>query len=104
MKKILITLIFLGIVIAPGIIYAAEPPATGTGITGIINKAVTELTSIGTALIVLMIVIAGILYLLANGEPDKVSKAKQALLWAVIGGVIILSANAIKTVISSISG
>ncbi|MBU2540243.1 TrbC/VirB2 family protein [Patescibacteria group bacterium] len=103
MKKTLITLIFLGFVILPLSVYAATtPPATG--VAGVIGRAVTELTTIGTALIILMIVYAGILYLIASGEPDKITKAKQALLWAVIGGVVIISANAIKTVIVTIGG
>lgn len=97
MKKILITLIFLGLVVLPGITYAAD-------ISTIIGNAATQLTTIATALIVLMIVWAGILFLTANGEPDKVSKARQAALWAIIGGVVVLSAEAVKTLIKSIAG
>lgn len=104
MKKILITLILLGLVVLPGIFYAAAAAAVDVEpITKIINNAGTALNTIGLALIVLMIVYAGILFITASGEPEKISKAKQAIVWAVIGGVVIIAANAIKTVIENIT-
>lgn len=50
-------------------------------------------------LIVFMIIYAGFMYVTAQGEPGKIGQAHKALLYAVIGGVIILAANVILAVI-----
>lgn len=51
-------------------------------------------------LIVFMIIYAGFMYVTARGNEAQVSDASRALLYAVIGGVIILGANIILAVIS----
>jgi len=51
-------------------------------------------------LIVVFIILAGFMYVMAQGNPGKVEKAHMALLYAVIGGVIILGAVVILEVIS----
>jgi len=52
-------------------------------------------------LIVLYIMYAGYLYVTAQGNPAKVTEARTALLWAVVGGVIVLAAKIIISVIQS---
>ncbi len=51
---------------------------------------------------VAMIVYSGILFLTAQGEPGKVTKAKDVLKWAVIGLAIILIGSGFITLIQSI--
>jgi hypothetical protein len=51
-------------------------------------------TTIG-ALAVLLIVIAGIRYITAQGDPAKVTQAKNAILYSLIGLVIAVMADAI---------
>lgn len=51
-------------------------------------------------LIVFFIIFAGFQYVMARGNPAKIETANRALLFAVIGGVIILGAWAILEVIS----
>ena len=50
--------------------------------------------------IVFFIIYAGFLYVMAQGNPDKVSKAHNALLYALIGGVLILAANALLAIVT----
>lgn len=95
MKKTLITLALIGIVL-PGVAFADLP--------GMVGKVQSVLTGIGTALVIVAILIAGILFLLANGEPDKISQAKKALLWAIIGGVVVLGASTFRSLASFIAG
>ncbi len=47
------------------------------------------------ALALLIIVISGLRYILAGGDTAKVTKAKQAIIYALVGLVIALSAQAI---------
>ena len=50
-------------------------------------------------IIVIFIMLAGFKYVTANGNTEKIQQATTALTWAVIGGVLILGAKAILTVI-----
>jgi hypothetical protein len=49
--------------------------------------------------LVFFIVLAGFRYVTAQGNPDKLTKAHQALLYALIGGVLILGASVLLEVI-----
>jgi len=61
------------------------------------DKIVNYMTIFGAALAAVMIIYVGILFLLARGEADKVSEARMALLWGVVGVAIIFGATAIIT-------
>lgn len=50
-------------------------------------------------LIVFMIIYAGFLFVMDRGSEKNLAQAKRALLYAVIGGVIILGAQAILAVV-----
>lgn len=50
-------------------------------------------------LIVFMIIYAGFIFVMDRGSDTKLAEAKRALLYAVVGGVIILGANVILEVI-----
>ncbi len=52
-----------------------------------------------TPFIVLFIMYAGYLFVTAAGNPSEIESARSALLWAVVGGVIILAAKIILGVI-----
>ncbi len=68
-----------------------------TIIGGIINAA---LTLVGLIFLILM-VYAGYLWMTARGEADQIDKAKQIIIAAVIGIVIVVSAYAITTFVTS---
>lgn len=52
----------------------------------------------------IMIVIAGILYLLSAGSPEKIATAKKALIYAIMGIAVGLAASTIVAVIEQILG
>lgn len=60
-------------------------------ITDVINVALTILGSVA----VLIIVLGGIQYILSRGESNQVSKAKDTILYAVIGLIITMMAGVI---------
>ena len=55
------------------------------------------------AAVVIMFIWAGILFLMSQGDPSKISAAKSAVIWAVVGifvGIIAFSAvNIIQSII-----
>jgi hypothetical protein len=55
---------------------------------------------IGTIVLVMMLVFVGFKFVVARGNPEEISSARNALLWTVIGGLILLGAKAIQLVIT----
>ena len=59
---------------------------------------------VALAIVPLMIIIGGIMFLFAGGDPQKVGRAKSLLFWSVIGLAVLLLAQAIAAVIETIIG
>ncbi|HEY0948160.1 MAG TPA: hypothetical protein VGE53_01560 [Candidatus Paceibacterota bacterium] len=54
---------------------------------------------IGTIVLIMMLVYVGFLFVVARGNAEKLQSAKSALVWTVIGGLILLGATSIQLVI-----
>jgi hypothetical protein len=52
-------------------------------------------------IIVFFLIYSGFLYVMAQGKPDKIKTATTAFTWTIIGGVIVLGASVILTVITN---
>lgn len=65
-----------------------------------IASIVVYLSVLGAAISVLIIVIAGIQFIIASGEPTKIAKARSAILYAVVGLIVTLSAGVIASVVA----
>lgn len=62
-----------------------------------IQKILKLAVDIGTPVAVLFIIYAGFLFVSAQGSEDKITKAKSAFMWAIVGAGIILLAQVIAT-------
>jgi ABC-type amino acid transport system permease subunit len=69
-----------------------------------INKILDVLIQIGIPILVLFIVFAGFKFVTARGNESDVTKAKDALFWAVIGGAVLIGAKVIAEVIRATVG
>lgn len=96
MKKILLSLILLFFLIFPNIILAA-----GEIITGMVENVTNIIVFIGTILVVIFFIITGILFLTAQGAPEKLSLAKKALFASIAGTAIVILAQVAKTIIEN---
>lgn len=65
---------------------------TFTDLLTMILKIVTE---IGSIVVVFFIIYAGFMFVTAQGNEEKLTKAKNSLMWTLIGAAILLGANAI---------
>lgn len=54
---------------------------------------------IGVPIIALAIIYSGFLFVAAQGNPEKLKKARQAFLWTMVGAAILLAAVAIAQAI-----
>jgi len=50
---------------------------------------------IGSVIVILMLVYVGFLFVTAQGNDSKITTAREALLWTVVGALILLGAKAI---------
>jgi len=112
MKKIVVTLTIFTASIFPVILIAATEGTT-QGISGVKlenplgNKTLTQFLEeilkvimiFAVPLIVFMIIYAGFLFVMDRGSDKNLAQAKRALLFAIIGGVLILGAQALLVVI-----
>lgn len=78
--------------------------ATETDANQIILDIINYVLGFLAALAILVIVIAGILYITASGDEDRVDNAKKWLLYAIIGLVIALLGYVIVSVVSTMVG
>ena len=70
----------------------------------LLNLILQAVVSLGTIVLVIMLVYVGFLFVVAQGNEEKLKTAKSALLWTVIGGLVLLGAQAISLVIQATVG
>jgi hypothetical protein len=77
-------------------------PFKGDSIQDLLKTIVNDiLIPVGGVVAVIMIIYAGFLYVTARGNDTKITEAKNALTWAVIGAAILLGAWVISEAISA---
>jgi len=94
----------------------AQPAASSTGSGGtpgltnplgkidslpaFMNAILDAVVNLGTILLVLALVYVGFQFVVAQGNQEKLSSARSALMWTVIGGLVLLGAKSLGLVIS----
>ncbi|MFA5877840.1 MAG: TrbC/VirB2 family protein [Candidatus Staskawiczbacteria bacterium] len=93
-KSLSLILTALTLVVLPGVLLAQGDPSQ------IASKISDSFQQIGLYIIVIGWVIAGILYLISAGSPEKTGTAKKAVIAAVIGTAVIILADQAFDIIS----
>jgi hypothetical protein len=79
-------------------------PLRSTNIVDIIKNIVTLLFNFALVLTPVMVVVAGIMFVTAAGDPGRISTAKSILLWTIVGLVIIILSRGLVAVLGAIIG
>ena len=66
-----------------------------TGRNGVLYRASILISVIGGSVAVIIVLIGGMMYILSNGDQQKIQTAKDTILYAVIGLVVIALAETI---------
>jgi len=82
----------------------ASPPLAADSISQVLNNTTLWIIGILAGLATLMLTLGGVRYLMANGDPAEVEKAKTALKSAAIGYGLAILAPVIVTVLKSLVG
>jgi TRAP-type C4-dicarboxylate transport system permease small subunit len=76
-------------------------PLAFPSITELLAAILNMVIVIATTIIVLFIIFAGFKYVTAQGNPQKLQEANRALIYGIIGGVIIIGAVAILQIVQN---
>jgi hypothetical protein len=108
MKKIALSLITIGAIALPIIALAqigGTPPTNFvTDLTTLGNRIVAQVWIVFTIIAVICFVVAGVLFLTAAGNPEKVQQARTAFLWGVAGVVVGIVAYTIIAIVRTAVG
>ena len=104
--------IFFGIMSAVLLILAAspvsaailriDPPTDSTTFQELINKIINFVSLITIVLAPLMVIFAGFYFITANGDPSKVKKGKDILIYTAIGILVILLARGFVSMVINV--
>lgn len=72
-----------------------NPLGTGATLNSFLTSILDLVIQIGSVVVILMLVYVGFLFVVARGNDSKLTEAKKALLWTVVGALILLGASAI---------
>lgn len=112
MKRFLPALVLASLLVIPvvglandtGLQEAPEGPQTGGELVLLIEKIGNWAFTILLVVAVVFLIIAGFWFVTAQGDPEKINKARQMLINALIGIAIALLAKGLVAVIGSILG
>lgn len=77
-------------------------PLTATSFSEITENIIKWIVNIGILIAVVMIIYSGLLFMTAAGEEEKITKAKKALMWSLIGLAILLIGKGWISIIKSL--
>jgi hypothetical protein len=80
---------------------ALTNPLQATNLATLISEVLGYVTQIGAIFLTLMLVYVGFQFVAARGNDEKLKSARSALMWTVIGGLLLLGAQAIAVAIAA---
>ena len=94
-----------GVTTAPtSMVFQFRNPIGATSFTDLTNTLINFLFTLAVILAPILLVIAGVIFMTAAGEPGRVKTARSMLLWTVVGFGIILIAKGLVEVLKAILG
>ena len=103
-KKIALALPVFLITASPLIAFAqpVESPIQSLGdVQKVLNSVATWLSTFFFIIAIIFIILAAFQYLTASGDEDKIKKAKQQLIYAIVAIVVALLATGIDNIIGT---
>jgi len=107
MKKTIAIVSSLGLYLSCFVLVYAQPiskfknPLKLDSTQKVLEAFLKILIQIGAVAVTLAIVYAGFLFVVAQGNPEKINTAKKTLFYTIIGALILLGAQIISSVVQS---
>ncbi len=77
-------------------------PLACNDLTCALSKVTDRILFVAAPITAIMVLVGGFMMITAGGDPEKFSKGKKTLLYAAIGFVVVLAANAVSPLIESL--
>ncbi len=74
---------------------------TSQGVVTVLNNLANWIFSLAIVLAVIMIIWAGVLFMTASGSEEKITKARKALIWSLVGVAIAIVSKGIVYLVQS---
>lgn len=78
-----------------------NPLGPNTTLTILLDRVLQLAIQIGFPILVVYIIYIGFQFVQAEGNPDKLKQVRSSFLWAIVGGVILLGAQALALAIQA---
>lgn len=78
--------------------------ASAQSIQSMAIAAKNNVLTVGFAIVIIMWVVTGVLFLIAQGDPGKLNTAKTALIASIAGTIIVIIANGAAAFVSNSFG
>jgi len=105
MKKAILSLTLFGLLVLPLIVGAVTPTATspsGVAFPEMLDRISDWLLGILLAIAVIFLIVAGFFFVTAQGDPDKIEKARKFVLYALIGVIVGVASYALVNFIQTV--
>jgi hypothetical protein len=114
--RLVVILVILGSMTAVSVVVAACPPNQLTnplnptcdngcdGFTCVLSKIINFIFELSIPLTAIMVLYGGLQFMTSAGNPEKLSRAKQTLTFAVVGFITVLLAGGVASLIKNIFG
>jgi len=106
MKKILLSAVLLGLLIIPtvGVLGASASPPASLDIMVVLDRIVDWLFTILLVVAAIFIIIAAYYFVTASGNPETVGKARNFVLYALVGVGVAVASRGLVLLIQTIVG
>lgn len=102
-KQLGFTLALLTLTSIPGVVHASdgklENPLEADSLAAFLNDILEVVVIIGTPIVVFFIIYAGFLFVTARGNEEQLNRAKQTIVWTLVGAALVLGAQALSVAI-----
>jgi len=82
------------------VVVKLDNPIKADSFQKLIEAILKVVVAIGTPVAILAIIYCGFLFVKARGKSEELVKAREALLWTIVGVAVLLGARLLATVIS----
>lgn len=110
MKKLIFSCLVLSLLLIPVFVLADAPACDGVicnplgqdaTITTLIDKIINFFLFLAGPIAVIMVVYAGFLLITGGDKPEQVKKARQTLMWVVIGLIVLIFSKSVVGFVNS---
>lgn len=78
-----------------------QNPLNVDSLPELLTAVLDAVVYLGTLFLILMLIFVGFKFVTAQGAEAKIKEARQALLWTVVGGILLLGAKGIALVVEA---